>query len=118
MTTLTVRPSTPCWDCDRQELRMGSQVVKEFKLHSPNQAIILAAFEEEGWPPRIDDPLPHHVDIDPKQRLHDTIKSLNRNQKARLIRFRGDGTGQGIRWEAVPTAEPTLRLNTNRTGAV
>jgi len=26
---------TPTWDCDRQELRLGSQVVKEFRLHSP-----------------------------------------------------------------------------------
>jgi len=89
----------PTWDCDRQELRLGSQVVKEFRLHSPNQSMILTAFEEEGWPPKVDDPLPPHAEIDAKQRLHDTIKSLNRGQKLKLIRFRGDGTGQGIRWE-------------------
>ena len=94
---------TPCWDCDRQELRLGLQVVKEFKLHSPNQTIILTAFQEENWPPRIDDPLPPS-EIDPKQRLHDTIKSLNRNQKTHLIRFRGDGTGQGVRWQLAPSA--------------
>jgi hypothetical protein len=33
-------------------------VVKEFKLPAPNQETILTAFQEEGWPPRIDDPLP------------------------------------------------------------
>ncbi len=101
---------TPCWDCDRQELRIGHHVVKEFKLHSPNQAIILAAFQEESWPTRIDDPLPRHADIDPKQRLHDTIKSLNRNQRNRLIRFRGDGTGQGVRWELSPVASQQVQL--------
>ena len=59
------------------------------------------AFEEESWPPRIDDPLPPHPDLMPKRRLHDTIKSLNRNQKNHVIRFMGDGTGEGIRWGLV-----------------
>ena len=102
----------PTWDCDRQELRLGPQVVKEFKLHSPNQVTILTAFEEEGWPPKIDDPLPPHAEIDVKQRLHDTIKSLNRKQKCRLVRFRGDGTGQGIRWELMkPTSSQPAHLD-------
>ena len=95
---------TPTWDCGRQELRLGSQIVKEYRLHSPNQVTILTAFEEDGWPAKIDDPLLPHADMDAKQRLHDTIKSLNRNQKRPLIRFRGDGTGQGIRWELTQMA--------------
>jgi hypothetical protein len=90
---------SPKWDRDRRELRLGSQLVKVFKLPSPMQEAIFMAFEEEGWPPRIDDPLPSHPDLLPKRRLHDTIKSLNRNQKNPLIRFMGDGTGEGIRWE-------------------
>ena len=36
---------------------------------------------------------------EPKQRLHTTVNALNRNQKNHLIRFRGDGRGEGIRWE-------------------
>ena len=64
-----------------------------------NQERILAAFEEEGWPVHIDDPLPPHPEQDSKRRLHDTINSLNRNQKKRLIQFLGNGNGQGIRWE-------------------
>jgi hypothetical protein len=89
----------PNWDRDRRELRLGGELVKVFKLPSPMQEAILAAFEEEGWPPRIDDPLPVHPELMPKRRLHDTVKSLNRNQKNSLIRFMGDGTGEGIRWE-------------------
>lgn len=89
----------PTWDGSRHELRVKRTLVKIFKLPSPNQEAILMAFEEEGWPPRIDDPLPRHPDLDPKRRLHDAIKGLNRNQKASLIRFMGDGTGEGIRWE-------------------
>lgn len=59
------------------------------------------AFEEEGWPPRIDDPLPPLAQLDPRRRLHDTIKALNRKQKRALLRFMGDGSGEGIRWEFI-----------------
>jgi hypothetical protein len=96
----------PKWDRDRRELRFGNKLIKVFKLPSPMQEAILMAFEEEHWPPRIDDPLPGHPDYPPKRRLHDTIKSLNRNQRNTLIRFMGDGTGEGIRWELVPALEP------------
>jgi hypothetical protein len=92
-------PAKPTWDRDRQELRVGQIVVKQFKVPAPNQERILAAFQEEDWPVHIDDPLPPAAEQDPKRRLHDTINSLNRNQKRSLLRFVGDGSGQGLRWE-------------------
>jgi hypothetical protein len=61
--------------------------------------MVLAVFEEEGWPPHIDDPLPRVNSIEPKQRLHDTINSLNRNQRVPLLRFLGDGNGLGLCWK-------------------
>ena len=91
----------PTWDRDRQELRLAGQLIKQFKVPAANQQAILATFEEEQWPPRVDDPLKPHPDHDSKRRLQDTINSLNRNQKNSLIRFHGDGSGQGIRWELV-----------------
>ncbi|MCA9075835.1 MAG: hypothetical protein KDA93_12430 [Planctomycetaceae bacterium] len=66
-----------------------------------NQEVVLCAFEEDGWPERVDDPLPPQPDQDSKRRLADTIKCLNRKQVNKLIHFRGDGTGQGIVWERV-----------------
>jgi hypothetical protein len=90
----------PHWDRARFELRFGDSLVKRFRLPAPNQKRILAAFEEEHWPPRIDDPLPPHPEIDSKRRLHHTLIALNRNQKQRLIQFHGDGTGQGVCWTA------------------
>jgi hypothetical protein len=92
-------PPPPKWDDQRRQLRVGADLVKEFKLPSPNQETVLMAFEEEGWPPRIDDPLPPLPQLDPRRRLHDTIKALNRKQKSTLLRFMGDGSGEGIRWE-------------------
>lgn len=90
----------PCWDVDRHELSFSGYLVKRFKHKSRNQETILAAFHEEGWPGAIPDPLPPNGDTDPKRRLNDTIKGLNHHQENELIRFRGDGTGEGVIWEA------------------
>ncbi len=92
-------PEIPRWDEDCHELRWGAKLVKRFKEPALNQELILAAFEEDGWPRHLDDPLPNDDDIDPKQRLHDTIKRLNRHQVNRLILFRGNGSGTGVVWE-------------------
>ena len=89
----------PKWDSQRRELVYGDEVVKRFRVPANNQEVILSVFQEDGWPARIDDPLSHVPDIDPKRRLHAAIMALNRRQKSRCIRFRGDGTGTGICWE-------------------
>jgi hypothetical protein len=89
----------PRWDPLRRELTVGGQIVKRFRLPAPNQEAIIMAFEEEGWPPAILDPLPPADEQNGRQRLHDTIKALNRSRLARVIRFLGDGTGEGVLWE-------------------
>jgi hypothetical protein len=94
----------PVWDGEHKELRVAQWIVKRFRWRAPNQELLLAVFEEEGWPHRIDDPLPRMPEQDPRRRLHDTIKCLNRNQQNRLIRFHGDGTGEGVLWELIETA--------------
>lgn len=101
----------PTWDAEMRELRVLGMTVKRFKWTAANQEPILAAFEEECWPRRIDDPLPPHPDQDSKRRLCDTIKCLNRKQINQLIHFRGDGTGEGITWELV---EPNSSRETSR----
>ena len=76
-------------------------MVKCFRVPAPNQEMVLTAFEEEGWPYRVYDPLPPEEGKDAKQRLHETIKALNGHRLARIIRFHGDGTGEGVFWELV-----------------
>lgn len=95
----------PNWDDQRHELRLGSVLVKRFKWRAANQEAVLAAFQEDGWPARIDDPLPPVPETDPKRRLSDTIKCLNRKQQNSLIRFSGDGTGEGVLWDIVSNDE-------------
>ena len=102
------RALKPKWDRDRRQLRLGERIIKEFKVPAANQEVILAVFEEEDWPAKIDDPLPRSPEIDPQRRLHDTINSLNRNQRHRLVHFGADGLGRGVRWrlgEAYPARE-------------
>lgn len=88
----------PRWDADARLLRLDGKTVRQYKRRASNQELILSAFQEEGWPARIDDPLPPHPDQDTKRRLNDTIKCLNRKQENQLIHFRGDGTGEGVVW--------------------
>ena len=54
------------WDPERRELHVAGLIVKRFKWPAVNQEAILTAFAEEGWPPRIDDPLPPHPEQDSK----------------------------------------------------
>jgi hypothetical protein len=100
----------PCWSSTRRELTVNGTVVKRFRVRAPNQELILSAFEEEGWPDHIDDPLPVRSDIDPHTRLHDAINRLNGRQLHRLIHFSGNGHGDGVSWAFRQTA----RLRPNR----
>lgn len=95
------RSLKPRWDAKRGVLWFGGQVVKRYLRPAPNQTTILAAFQEEGWPEMIDDPIPGGSD-DPKGRLHDTVKNLNQTLDGRGLRFHTCRFGQGVRWEALP----------------
>ncbi|MEM1070096.1 MAG: hypothetical protein AAGG48_17825 [Planctomycetota bacterium] len=96
----------PKWIHEERTLHLDQRVVKQYKWRAANQEAILSAFQEEGWPRRIDDPLPPQPDQDSKRRLSDTIKGLNRKQQNQLIRFHGDGTGEGIVWERIGCESP------------
>ena len=89
----------PFWDAALHELRFGPKVVKRFRRPAKSQELILAAFQEEGWPAVIDDPLPMDPDQNPRQRLHYTVHHMNRVQRPRLIHFYVNGNGQSIYWQ-------------------
>ena len=61
-------PVTPEWNDETRVLCLGTVVIKQYRVPAPVQAAILSTFQEEGWPARIDDPLPPDGNGDPKQR--------------------------------------------------
>jgi hypothetical protein len=92
----------PVWDAECRRLSFDGRLVKWFRQPADNQVRILSAFQELDWPRRIDDPLPGEHGVDPRQRLREAIKSLNGCQEGgQVLRFRGDGTGEGVTWEIV-----------------
>jgi hypothetical protein len=100
---------TPHWDGTNRVLSFGGQIIRRYGRSSPNQETVLRAFQEQDWPYRIDDPLPHDDEVVPKLQLHDTIRWLNQKQECRLLRFQGDGTGEGVCWK--PVAKSGLILH-------
>jgi hypothetical protein len=82
------------------ELWVNGTLVKRLDIRAANQIAILRAFQEENWPPRIDDPL-HPNGGDGKARLRSTIHCLNGCQHPPAIHFFADGSGRGIRWALI-----------------
>jgi hypothetical protein len=99
-------PDITYYDRELRELWAQGELVKRFTQPAPDQHAILSTFEESGWPRHIDDPLPHKRGRQAANlRLRDAIKRLNRHQQRSLLQFRGDGTGEGLRWEFVANPE-------------
>lgn len=69
-------------------------LVHRFQRPAPAAERILAALEEEGWPPRIDDPLLPRAGAEEPRRLRRELAALNRRWKRPLLRFyRRHGAG-------------------------
>jgi hypothetical protein len=92
------RDIRPRWDASARELWVGDAIVKRFRVAAPNEEMILSAFDEEGWPSHIDDPLPPKPGRKAPQRLRETIYALNQHQLNELLHFSGDGRGAGVCW--------------------
>ena len=85
--------SKPRWDGERGELIYEETVIKQVSRgKAVNVVSVLQAFEEGGWRSRVPSPFD-----DDWQKMHETIKSLNKGLQ--VIRFRSDGTGKGVLWD-------------------
>jgi hypothetical protein len=89
----------PRWDRAARELWFAGEVVRRFRHSARNQERVLEAFEEQGWPPRIDDPLPREG-VDPMERLRDTVRYLTAGLGAAPLQFRTDAEGRAVLWLA------------------
>ena len=89
----------PLWDRDRGVLWWAGVVVKRVRPDGANQRAVLDAFQAQGWPAFVADPLTHCRGIRVKTRLRQTIRSLN-ERLAGPFRFRAGGPLRGVLWEA------------------
>lgn len=81
----------PHWDAVLRCLTWDGKVVAEYRRPARSQTTILSAFEEEGWPRQIYDPLTGG-------KLRQTLKDLQEKFQYTPIEFEADGTGSAIRW--------------------
>ena len=96
----TTQRELPFYQPARGELWVCGLLVKRLTQPAPDQRSVFSVFQEQHWHFRIANPLsPHHFRENLKLRLNRVIYRLNQNQVNQLIRFRGDGTGQGVIWE-------------------
>ena len=86
------RNRRPFWNPSLRELWLGNRLVKRFTKPAEFQTRILDVFQEEGWPPVIDDPLP-------PGKLHNAVAGLQARQLEARIRFYRTGMKTQIRWE-------------------
>jgi len=92
------------WNKDTCTLTVNGTVARKVRGLSvaKNVATVLDCFEGDGWPQRIDSPFTS--DESGKQTCRETIRSLN--EGLLLIRFKADGSGEGILWEFISRAPP------------
>jgi hypothetical protein len=89
----------PQWDKVGQKLYYGGNLCAHYQRPAPNQTAILDAFEEQGWPSRIANPLVA------SWKLRDTIGDLQAKLKDSPLLVGRDGTSKGIIWRPRPGSE-------------
>jgi hypothetical protein len=94
--------TVPRWDSESMILFLGKQIARRVSMKAKNVLAVLNAFQEDGWPFKIDDPLPGGRN---PERLRDTLKQLNKDLKH--LRFSADGSGEGIVWTKGEAGEIT-----------
>lgn len=83
----------PLFDEDTGELSFREHVLRSYCPRATNCLLVLKVFAEEGWPRRIDDPLPIGKNA---QRISNTIRALNK--KLRVIEFYAGGDRASFCW--------------------
>jgi hypothetical protein len=104
----------PDWNPKTGELRWKNRLVKKIACHAWTLRQLLQVFQKKHWgsPVKIKFEK-NECDAETRQRLHEAIKGLNKNQH--LILFHGDGTGLGATWELNEEALEELPQNSHTT---
>ena len=99
--TATERPVLPLWKLASRQLCVDTLVLHEFPRRAVNQVRVVTVFQEDGWPERVDIPLPDTAEGTAGRHLKDAVVALNRGQRVRLLHFRfhTDDDGESVSWE-------------------
>jgi hypothetical protein len=89
----------PRWDSRLLVLHVDDIAVKEFEAKARNQLAIVAAFEAQDWPRLIENPLDSGSQAQRAQALADAVHALNRNLRAKVIRFHTAEKGACVRYD-------------------
>lgn len=95
------RDAVPVYDAASRRLSWRGQLIKTLHREAACQEAVLLAFQGAGWPSLLADPLPAERGMDVKERLRETVKSLNKRVRRGTVRFHADGTGRAVRWVSV-----------------
>jgi hypothetical protein len=90
----------PFYDGDLRTLSYEGRLVKRLRQQADLQEIVLRAFQRQGWPRALKNPLPKDSMVPVETRLHYAIRGLMNAQKEARIRFFRNGTACTICWEA------------------
>jgi hypothetical protein len=85
--------SLPVWSRATAQLTYQGKVIRILNAKGKDIRLILDAFEEQGWPSRVDNPLPGGKD---SRKLRRAIENLNKFLTT--LRFSADGAAAGILW--------------------
>lgn len=93
--TPAVSTIKPQWDSELRQLTMNGEIIRQLGHRATQAEKIVQAFEEDGWPHRIESPFPASEAGSTTRR--EAIRSLNHGLLQ--IRFVSDGSREGIVWE-------------------
>lgn len=103
----------PKYDAERRALMLDGVVLLSFRQPAKNQQALLVAFQEEGWPEYLYDPLPGSR-VNAVKRLQDAVFALNGTLETEALRraelsagdcaaytveFHTDKSGERPRWQ-------------------
>jgi hypothetical protein len=74
-------------------LTWRGDIIRQFRAPAKNQKDLIEAFHRANWGRSIPDPFRD------RRTLDKTVTDLNKQLRQRTIRFRLDGTGEGVNWE-------------------
>jgi hypothetical protein len=98
------------WDREKRELRDGSKIIKKFKHHATRVSfIVLDAFQEDGWPPKIFSPVRPRRGTPYDQVIRESVQSLNESFKGTEIKFYADSRKDSIGWKYVKEVQPVAQ---------